>query len=119
MTADLAEQNVLRTIQSITRTMMGLQPLPLPARRVREAAAVKQIRIRLLEVGDLFLDALRLEGEFAGIDLSEAPEEELERWRECRTCVERLAEDYLSLIAEWRGAMEAGCRLNRQEGLVH
>ena len=106
----IADQPILKTIQSVVRTMIGLHIAV--DRRQHDARNAELLRARLASVGDLLLAALRVELEYSEIDLSQALPEELEQWRECRLKVEELTEDYISLIAEWREALAAGCRAN-------
>jgi hypothetical protein len=107
----------LRTIQSLFRAMVEVA---IPATRgpvcskahVRPTVARSgdAARSELTRVGNLLLDALRLEQEysdyFADFDNSRPHEKQLEQWRECRRIVEQLTEDYVSIISRWRAEIE-------------
>lgn len=106
------------TMQSLFRAMVKLampgaisrpssRALATPTRARSEDTACSE----LTRVGNLLLDALRLEQEYSdyfadfGDDIS-PHEKQLEQWRECRRMVELLTEDYVAIISKWRGEIE-------------
>jgi len=102
----LANEPILRTMQSAVREILGLQLSPSRKRLLSNDCDTEYVYIQLAAAGDLLLDALRLEKELSKLDLSRAGDEELEQFRERRTAVEQLAADYISLVAGWREALQ-------------
>ena len=105
----LANEPFLQRMQSVVRTMLGLDR---STRRslLDDEPNVEVIFSQVAAAADLLIDALRLREEFAKLDPNLTGDEELARLRELGAAVEQLTEDYSSLIATWRETIEAGCR---------
>lgn len=103
MRIQVADQQVLKAVQSVLRATFAL-PKILRDRSPKTQPRSELLHLKLLQTGDLLIDALRLER-----DLSE--DEGLERWRACREMVDHLAQDYASALAAWQEALEEDFRI--------
>lgn len=117
MTAHSTDYPASKTMQSLIRVMLGVHLRHRPtAAKTRPSAEpslqIARLHHELAEVGDLLVDAIRLETGYEEIDLSRAGAEELQQLRHCRRTVERLTEDYISIVSRWREAIdrEAGSK---------
>lgn len=98
MVIQVAEQPVLKAVQAVLKSSFALRAFHRnkpPGSQPRS----ELLRRKMLDIGDLLTDALRLEH-----DLSE--NEGLVQWRACRTMVDHMAQDYASAVAAWREAVE-------------
>jgi hypothetical protein len=102
MRIQVADQQVLKAVQSVLRATFGL-PKILRDRSPKPQPRSELLHLKMLHIGDLLIDALRLER-----DLSE--DEGLAQWRACRAVVDHLVQDYASALAAWSEAVEEDFR---------
>jgi hypothetical protein len=103
MTMQLSDQPVLRAVQSIPQVIIGAT---VDTNRPAQNRTRLEVFWRdMTAAGDLLIDALRLEQEFSKIDLTEADDDVLERWRLHRKTVKCRVEDYASAVSDWREAL--------------
>jgi hypothetical protein len=93
------------TVQSVIRTVLGFYRRGTSRDTKAQSFRGNILQQQLTYIGDLLLDALRLQRELGRIDLNQAAPENLEAWRECRATVEQLTIDYASLVGKWREAI--------------
>src|SRR5579863_7717409 len=113
MVVEFWEQSIMKALPSIGQEAINFPTAVSVSARRRNGRASARTRPavctsypattqitpnELLEVGDLLLDALRLECEFATFDTNRASAKELAEFRMCRRAVEQLAEDYIGLL---------------------
>src|SRR5262245_46159907 len=106
----LPRQSFLTGIQSVMRARLGIQGWIARSTKSRteQARQVQLVYRELVQNGDRLLKALELEAQLAA-DLraeSDASEEELKQWAECRRLVERATGQYLLTVAIWRAKMQ-------------
>ena len=90
---------ILQTVYNALRVLTELRP-----HKPAESCASLRHR-QLVYIGDLLLDAMRLEQELGKIDLSRVTSEEIARWKACRDTIDQLVEDYVATIESWRAAV--------------
>jgi len=105
MTIHVVEQPVFKAVQAILKAKFA-RPVSHRDTFPNTPARSELLRREVTLVGDLLIDALRLECEFGKSNLTTAEDEALSQWRTCRADVERLARDYASTVARWREAVQ-------------
>src|SRR4051812_48249773 len=89
--------NVLQAVSS----HIGIAP-----RRTKNKSTAEIIWLEMTAADDLLLDALRLEQQFNKADFIHADDDTLDRWREHRESVERLARHYADAMSHWRESLQ-------------
>jgi hypothetical protein len=107
MTLELTDQPALRAVQSILRALIGS---PEDTSRPGQRTRLEVLWRDMTAAGDLLADVLRLEQKFNKIDLTQTDADVLDRWRLHRQTVERMAEDYVSAVSNWREALQVECQ---------
>ena len=107
-------QSLLTGLQSVMRARLGIDHWIARNQNsvTDEAVQVQMVYRELVRTGDRLLEALQLEAQLAA-DLqaeSDASDEDLEQWAECRRLVERATGQYLLTVAIWREKTEADHR---------
>src|SRR5579872_1306495 len=104
--AILTEQSVLSSLQSVFRAMLRLPP---PEGASANALLLEELWLEMVSSGDRLVDALQMERDFRAMDARD--EVVLEQWRQYRSAVEHLAEQYATTMARWREAVEEDCQI--------
>ena|SRR5579863_3069575 len=101
MTIQSAGQPVFKAVQAKLKVSF-VAPASHKSRKPQPRSEL--LRRKMIGIGDLLTDALRLEWDFT-------ENEGLEQWRTYRMMVDHMAEEYASAVSAWRDAVEEDFRL--------
>ena len=88
------------SLRHIARAMVG--PFIPDNTQVKEKSLSELQFRQMSHTGDRLLKLLRAEQNFRRVDLSQTTDEAMQQWRDCRSTVNKLVQDYLSAVSAWR-----------------
>lgn len=102
----LSQQTVISGMQAVIRGLLQLEKTVVQTKRSRCVTALRAEYTyqRLAATGERLLEALHLEND---LHSDSGTEDDLERWKLLRRNVERLVEQYLIAIQEWRQGIDS------------
>src|SRR5262249_50880525 len=105
----ITNQQALHAIRAVVSSMLAtnLWESQRDTKRSKLSYEIEALRQDLIRRGDLLLAAVRLEQQFGGIDVRQAPDDELSAWKECQAAVERLTEEYGCALAVLHGEISS------------